>query len=226
MTRCMRHGMWFLLIFAGCIGVVSAQEDSLVVDLPAPEVKGAMSVEQALLQRRSVREFSVGPLELADIAQILWAAQGRTSAEGRRTTPSAGALMPLEIYLVAGKVKGLVPGVYHYLVESHMLRLIRTGDLRESIAAAAHAQTWIADAPVHLFIAADFQRMRGRYGSRAERYGYLEAGHAAQNVYLQCAARGLVTVFVGAFDDRKLQDLFALPAGQIPLGLMPFGRRP
>lgn len=212
-----------LLMSAGCLCISSAQAASGVIPLPPPELKGPMSVEQALQQRRSIREFSGEALDLSDISQILWAAQGKTGSHGLHTTPSAGGLAPLEIYLLAGKVSGMAPGVYRYRVDEHALGRIRAGDLRTQLAAAAHGQTWAGEAPALLVIAADYQRTRKRYGSRAERYVHIEAGHAAQNVYLQCTARGAATVLVGAFDDGEVARVLGLPAEHVPLGLMPLG---
>jgi SagB-type dehydrogenase family enzyme len=193
--------------------------------LPAPQLQGPMSVEQALQQRRSRREFSAEALSLQDVAQVLWAAQGVTDPSGHRTAPSAGARAPLELYLVVGQVTGLPPGVYRYDARAHALLAIHDGDLRAPLAVAAAGQTWMRDAPALLLIAAVLSRTQARYGNRGERYVQLEAGHAAQNVYLQCTARGLATVFVGAFDESLLRQTLSLPAEQTPQGLMPFGRR-
>ncbi len=82
--------------------------------LPTPLYDSQTSVEQALQARRSVRAYSLEPLTLAEVSQLLWAAQGLTHPDGLRTAPSAGALYPLDIYLLAGNVMGLPVGVYHY----------------------------------------------------------------------------------------------------------------
>lgn len=193
--------------------------------LPPPQLQGPMSVEQALQQRRSRREFAADPISLQDVGQVLWAAQGVTDPSGRRTAPSAGARAPLEHYLAVGRVTGLRPGVYRYDPRAHALLEFRSGDLRAALAAAAAGQTWMRDAPALLVIAAVPSRTQARYGGRAEGYVQIEAGHASQNVYLQCTARGLATVFVGAFDEALLRQTLSLPAEQTPLGLMPFGRR-
>lgn len=206
-------------------GAVSAQGDDRRLALPPPDLKGTMPVEQALLQRRSNREFAAAPLGLKEVSQVLWAAQGVTDPRGLRTAPSAGALAPLELYLVAGNVTGLPAGLYRYHPESHALFAIRAGELRPQLAAAALGQSVIRDAPAALVIAAEVQRTRNRYGDRAERYVHIEVGHAAQNVYLQCTASGLGTVLIGAFDDLKMREALGLPAEQVPLGLMPIGRK-
>ena len=192
--------------------------------LPAPSLAGPLPLEQALQGRRSRRGFRAEPLSLADVAQLLWAAQGRTDDAGHRTAPSAGALYPLELILVAGRVDGLAPGVHRYLPDDHALRSVGDGDRRAAVAACTRGQAWVAEAPALLVIAAAPRRTRQRYGERADRFVALEAGGAAQNVYLQAAARGWATVLVGAFDEARLGDAIGLDAERAALGLMPIGR--
>ncbi|HJW12404.1 MAG TPA: SagB/ThcOx family dehydrogenase [Albitalea sp.] len=212
-----------LTLWAGPGHAAPAPPTSDVLKLPLPQLSGPMPVEQALQQRRSQREFTALPLRLEDVSQLLWAAQGVTHPRGYRTAPSAGALAPLEVYLVATQVTGLAGGVYHYQPQTHALLLVRSGDRRAQIAAAAHGQPAVRDAPALLVIAAVYQRTIARYGSRGERYVHIEAGHAAQNVYLQCTARDLATVLVGAFGDTALREALGLPADHVPLALMPIG---
>ena len=194
------------------------------INLPAPNTKGAMSVEEAIRQRRSRRNFSDTPLALAEAAQVLWAAQGLT--EGRkRTVPSAGAAFPLELYVAVGMgtVEGLEAGVYHYLPSGHALERHAEGDIRPMIARASLGQGFLAQAPLDLLMAADLSRTAQRYGDRARRYVDMEAGHASQNVHLQAEALGLGTVAVGAFHDDDVAAAFRLPASLRPLYLMPVG---
>jgi SagB-type dehydrogenase family enzyme len=194
------------------------------IPLPTPRARGALSLEEALRARRSVRDYADEPLSLADVAQILWAAQGITDPRGYRTAPSAGATFPLELYLVVGEVSGLGPGLYRYLPAEHALGPGRSGDLREDLAAASLGQAWVRRAPACLVFTAAFERTTARYGHRGRQYVYMEAGHAAQNVYLQAAALGLGAVAVGAFEDRDVHALLNLPADQELLYLMPLGR--
>jgi SagB-type dehydrogenase family enzyme len=191
--------------------------------LPAPRKDGDRALERALDLRRSVREFSEEPLRLADVSQILWAAQGLGAARGRRTVPSAGALYPIEIYLVAGSVRGIAAGTYHYQPARHRLRETSKGDARREVARVALDQEWVADAPAILVLAAVYERTTRKYGGRARRYVHMEAGHAAQNVYLQAAALDLGTCLVGAFRDAQLKRLLDLPDATEVLGLMPVG---
>lgn len=195
-----------------------------MIRLPPPGLKGAVSVEEAIEARRSRREFSDKSLSLTELSQVCWAAQGITKGYFR-APPSAGALYPLEIYVVVGKdgVKGLPAGVYHYLPERHSLKLHVPKDRRMSLAMAALGQTFIARAPLSLVITAQYGRMTGKYGARGKRYVHMEIGHMGQNVHLQAEALGLATVVIGAFDDAAVAKVLNLPADFEPLSIMPIG---
>ena len=195
--------------------------DSLA--LPEPDRSGVQPLESLLRQRRSVRDYTDTPLALADLGQLLWAAQGITHPRGLRTAPSAGALYPLELYVVAGRIDALPPGVYHYRPDGHRLLPVHGGELRSQLAEAALGQMWLADAPAVVVISAAHERTTRKYGSRAARYVHVEAGHAAQNLFLQAGALGLDTVVVGAFDDDTVASLLQLPDDVQPLLLMPVG---
>lgn len=196
-------------------------EQSIV--LPKPSADGGVSLEATIQQRRSVRQFSKQPLSLADAAQLLWAAQGVTARDGGRAAASAGALYPLELYLVAVNVESLPAGLYHYRTKGHRLRHVGDGDLRKLLAAAALDQSCVRRAPAVLVIAAVYERVAKKYGQQARRYTDIEVGHAAQNVYLQAVARDLGTVIVGAFEDAEVQQVLGLPPDHAPLALMPVG---
>jgi SagB-type dehydrogenase family enzyme len=206
--------------------VASGREDDQRIALPRAETAGKMSVEQALKKRRSVRDFGRGGLSLDDVAQLLWAAQGTTHREGYRTAPSAGAMYPLELYLVVGDVSPLSPGVYRYLPKRHDLVRVTSGDRRSALAAAALDQDWVRRPPAVIVISGIYERSSVKYGRRAQRYTHIEVGHVAQNVYLQATALGLGTVLVGAFRDDEVQEALELPVDHEPLGLMPVGRKP
>ena len=115
------------------------------IELPRPPIAGEL--ERLLEQRRSVRAYERAPLSLAEAGQLAWAAQGMTHLEGLRTAPSAGALYPLELFLVAGDVQGMEPGVYRYLPRRHALARLAEGDRRKPLGRAAYGQEWSADAP-------------------------------------------------------------------------------
>ncbi len=191
--------------------------------LPKPNLDGKISLEKAMLERRSVREFMDAPVTLADLAQILWAAQGTTNPSGFRTVPSAGALYPLEIFVVAGKVDGLTPGVYRYGSKNHELNRTGEGDRRADLCSAALNQSSIGKAATVLVISAVFERTTGKYGQRGIRYVHMESGNAAQNISLQAVSLGLGTVVIGAFMDRAVKSVVGMGPEE-PLLVMPIGK--
>lgn len=194
-----------------------------VLQLPPPRLDGVASLEKTLQLRRSIRRYSAEPLQLTDIAQVLWAAQGVTTPDGRRTSPSAGALYPLEIYLISGQLPDLNAGVYRYQPMGHKLLRLFTGDLRTKLSQAGLHQEAIAKAPVTIAIFAVFERTTTKYGDRGVRYVHLEAGHAAQNICLQAVALGLGSVAIGAFRDGEVQRLIGVETIERPLYLIPIG---
>ena len=195
------------------------------IELPAPTGEGSVAVEEALAKRRSIRSYARSPLTLQEVSQLLWAAQGATDRDGGRAAPSAGALYPLEVYLVATEVTGLEAGIYRYLVEPHRLESVAAGNLRDKLTAAAWGQDWMSRAPAALVVTGVVARTAGKYGGRAGRYVHMEVGAVAENVYLQAAAMGLGTTLVGAFDDQAVAQLLGLAAGEEPFAILPLGRR-
>ena len=144
---------------------------------------------------------------------------------GFRAAPSAGALYPLEVYVVIGKggVVGLEPGIYHYNPHTHALELIKEGDYRDELCAACLGQPWVGKAPVSIVITAIYERTMVKYGKRGIRYVHIEVGHVGQNVYLQAVALGLGTVAVGAFYDEEVRKVLGVSENEHPLYVMPVG---
>lgn len=217
--------MSLLILIPAAPTRASAQEgETVVVHLPAAADPARAPLWRTLHERRSVRDFSARSLDLVQVATLLWAAQGVRGDEGRRTAPSAGALYPLELYLVAGSVIGLEPGLYRYR-PGRAAKLVRVGrgDRRARLAAAALDQASVRSAPALVVLAADPGITARKYGDRARRYVWIEAGAAAENVYLQATALGLGTVLVGAFDDEAVRRVLELPDRLEPVALMPVG---
>lgn len=213
--------------------------ESEIVQLPSPRYDSGTSVEKALNMRRSARSYSEEPLSLSDISQILWAAQGitrRTDAlptkwnpkyewqGGNRTAPSAGALYPMELFLIAGKVGGMPAAVYKYLPKTHSLKKVMNGDKRSQIYDVALKQSPIKEASALLMMTAVYERTAPKYGNRTERYVHMEAGFIGENVYLQTAALGIGTVMIGAFQDEGVRKVLDLPGDESPLAIMPLGK--
>lgn len=211
-----------IIMFCMIASIAAGTESAL--NLPEPRRDGAYPLERALSERRSVREFAEAPLRLEELAQLAWAAQGQAARGGHRTAPSAGALYPLELFVVAGSVQGLAAGAYRYQPSRHALAPVAEGDRRGELAAAAWGQGWIAQAPAILVIAAVERRTTAKYGARGVRFVHMEAGHAAQNVLLQAVALGLGGTVVGAFSDAAVKGAAALQHDAQPLYLIPVGR--
>lgn len=195
------------------------------ISLPQPRLDSSTPVEKALFDRRSVRSFADESLSMEDLAQLLWAAQGITGRAGFRTAPSAGALYPLETYVVAGKVASLPPGIYRYLPEPHQLVGIVSGDRRSDLASAALGQEAVKEAPASIVFSAIYDRTTAKYRERGIRYVHMEAGHAAQNLCLQAVSLNLATVPIGAFFDEDVKRVMHLEGSEQPLYILPVGRR-
>ncbi len=199
-----------------------------IISLPQPKTVGLVSVEEALAKRRSIREYSSKAISIENLSQILWSTQGITEPRwGLRTAPSAGATYPLEVYAVIGinGVSGLDAGVYRYESESHTLRLIVTGDLRDDLSRAALDQAWVKRAPISIIISAVYERTTNHYGERGIRYVHMEVGHAGENLYLEATALDLGCVAVGAFIDEEVHKILHLPEDEEPLYIIPVGHK-
>jgi SagB-type dehydrogenase family enzyme len=221
----MRHALSVFLVVSLVVAPLSAaRTQGAPIKLPDPAKRGTVSVEEALQTRRSVRAYADAPLTLAQLGQILWAAQGITSADGHRTAPSAGATYPLELYVVVGNVTGLSAGVYKYRPQGHELVPHLDGDQRATLARAAIRQGWVTQAPVTLAITAVSERTRARYGERTDRFVAIEVGHVGQNVYLQAVSLGLGTVMAGAIAEDSLAAVLKLDPAERPLAAMPIGK--
>lgn len=197
------------------------------IKLPAPQLKSKFSLEEAIARRRSVRRYHAGAITLSQLGQLLWAAQGITGAGELRAAPSAGATYPLEIFAVLGnRTAGALPaGIYHYQADSHSLAAHLHGDLRQELARAALAQSFVAEAPVDIVICALYPRTSYTYGRRGERYVHMEVGHTGENIHLQAVALGLATVEVGAFVDEEVRKVLKLEEQIKPLYIMPLGKQ-
>lgn len=196
-----------------------------MIKLSKPNYESKTSIEKALLERRSVRNYKNTALQLSEVSQLLWAAQGITEKRsGFRTAPSAGATYPLEVYVVVGNVNDLPCGIYKYKLQEHELVKLKEGDKRAELSSAAFWQSSVKDAPCVLVFSAVYERTTKRYGERGNRYVHMETGHAGQNVHLQAVSLGLGTVVVGAFDDKQVKRVIDMPKEENPLYLMPVGK--
>lgn len=201
----------------------NAENAAKTISLPKPNLDGTVSIEKAIKSRRSVRNYQDKPLTMEQVSQLLWAAQGITSDDNLRAAPSAGALYPMELYVVVGKVDGLDAGVYKYNCNTHDLLQISLGDKRNELSSASLGQDSVSNGVIDIVICGVYERTGAKYGDRAQRYVHMEAGHIAQNIYLQGVALGLGTVVVGAFDDSSVQEVIGAATDEQPLYVMPVG---
>jgi len=188
------------------------------VQLPQPRLDSDMSLEKALAKRRSVRSFKPKQLSPEQLSQLLWAGQGITEKRwGYRTAPSAGALYPMQLYIVT------IEGIYVYEPAEHRLTRIFSGDIRDALCEASLSQGCVRQAACNIVIAASREKLAVKYHARAMRYLLLEAGHIAQNIQLQAVAMKLGAVAVGAFEDEKVKRLCRLEAELEPVLIIPVG---
>jgi SagB-type dehydrogenase family enzyme len=219
------------VLAASAAAAAPAAVETPAIALPAPHADGAVSVEQALATRRSVRGMAERPLTLAEVGQLCWAAQGITDDQGHRTAPSAMATYPLEVYVIADAVADLGAGIYRYQPAGHALVVhagtaALTPPLRDALVAKVVGQDWIKTAPAILVITGTAERMGERFVDRRHDFMCVEAGLAAQGFFLQATALGLCSTYVGGFDPAAARAFLELPAGEEVLAVLPVGARP
>lgn len=184
-----------------------------VITLASPETSGGGPIWDIIRKRRSVRRFGGPPLSEVELSQLLWASQGITARQGRfgfRAAPSAGALYPVETYILINRVMGIEPGVYHYVIGRHALEQLKKGDFGQAAAGAALGQDMLEKADIVFIWSAVFERARSKYKQRAYRYIYMDAGHIAQNTALAAVALGLGSCQIAAFYDDEFNQLLGL----------------
>jgi len=187
--------------------------------LPPPRYESEVSIEKALLERRSIRSYKEEPLTLNELSQILWAAQGITEPKrGLRAAPSPRAVYLLEVYVLPGNVTNLPMGLYRYQPQGHELIKIADGDKKAELFKAA-GQAPIKNAPVALVITGLSEKTQN------PTWMYLEAGHAAENVYLQSVSLKLGTVAMGGFKEEEVRKVLTLPEKERVLYIMPIGKK-
>jgi len=184
--------------------------NSTKIKLPLPKQVETMSVDEAIRRRRSIRAFSRKPMTMEQLSYLLWASTGiqrKESGYEFRTVPSAGALYPIETYLIANNVQGLQKALYHYSIKSHLLEELKSGDFSIAVARAALEEEMFLGAAAIFVWTAIFDRSKWKYRQRAYRYVYLDAGHIAQNLALSATSLGLGSCQVGAFYDDEVNKI-------------------
>ncbi len=191
-----------------------------MIELPKPQLKGKISLEEAVLKRHSVREYENKDLSIQQISNLLWTGQGIIAKKygmSFKTAPSAGALYPMEVYFLNKD------GIFHYIPDGHKIDKKIIKDTRKELCDAALGQECIKNAPLNIVICAVYKRTTIKYGERGIRYVWIEAGHIAQNILLQAVSLGLSGVPIGAFYDDKVKEILNLPDNEEPLYIIPIG---
>ena len=166
-----------------------------------------------LQKRRSLRRYATDVVELPDLSFLLWSSQGITARMGDhflRTSPSAGALYPIETYLVINRVENLDAGLYHFDVRNFQLEKISAEIGIEKAARACLDQDFIRQANLVFFWTAVFRRSMVKYGERGFRYLFLDAGHICQNTLLAAEAIGCGGCPIAAFYDQEANRLLGV----------------
>ncbi len=189
--------------------------DSLQL-LPPPDALEGTLLAEAMMRRGSVRDFTPEPLTLPQVSALLWSAQGVSAPSGGRTVPSAGALYPLEVYVVTDDA------VLRYLPDTNTVEVRNTTQAKAQVAEAV-SNVPASLAPAIVVITGVPSRVTGKYLERGIRYMWMEAGHAAQNLLLAAAALGLGTVTIGAYNDGLVSEALGLSDAEQPLYLIPVG---
>lgn len=171
------------------------------------------------MHRRSIREFTDEPLTINQIGQLCWAAQGITEPNKEfRTAPSAGAVYPIQLYVL------LPEGLYLYQPQKHELSLVIGKDLRYSVFSSSFNQRVVQKAPCTFMIAGNSKKVEAKYRNRGEKFTYIETGHIAQNIHLQAVTLGLGSVPIGVMDAKTIAQICKLPENLDVLYLVPVGR--
>lgn len=187
---------------------------------------------ELIYARYSCRKFKNSPLQLQDIANILFAGYGLRDVKilgndefQERSVPSGGGLYPLELYLLVTNITGLEPGVYHYVISPGLLELINPISLPKSFLQNLFMQQpYVADAPVIIIVTSVIERSMKKYFDRGYRYILLEAGHCFQNMNLMATASKLASLNIGGFFDMDLCKVLGIDVEEeIPLYAMALG---
>ncbi len=180
-----------------------------VIKLNPPDLNRGISLMQALKKRKSTRDISDKKLNLQQLSDLLWAADGVNRSDGKRTSPAAMGIYCIDIYVV------LPEGVYLYDTAKSELKLVAKGDFRKS----AGMQDFVYTAPVNLVYTFTLRNRKNSPATvpqeRRKIWGDVEVGCLVQNVYLYCASEGLASVVRGMLDQKKFGEIIKVKPDQI-----------
>jgi SagB-type dehydrogenase family enzyme len=233
----MKKVVWLIILAGGVISLIGCGSKAEVVNnsdnnggseetmseeyikLPEPDTKGGETLNSVIEERRSIRNYQDGELSLEEVSQLLWAGNGITDRKwGFRSAPSAGALYPVDIYVFNDA------GIYRYEPDGHFLKILSEEDSREELYLASLRQSSVKQADTVFVLVGFVKRTSAKYGDRALRYVFIEAGHICQNILLEVVNLQLGAVPIGAFEDDKIRKILSLDEDAIPIYVIPVGK--
>ncbi|MGM0438839.1 MAG: SagB/ThcOx family dehydrogenase [Patescibacteria group bacterium] len=195
-----------------------------IKELPNPKIKDSLSIEKAINNRRTKRDFEKSMIDLNQLSQLLWAGQGITDpGKTKRAAPSAGASYPFTLYVLVNDVEDLDSGIYKYIPQDHKIKLTQEGNFTKELKKTAFDQSFISNAAVNIVLVAEYEKVTDSYEDRGIRYTHMEAGHIAQNICLQTQSLSLDSVLVGSFNDEELTKLLNLSKNKKPVYVLSIG---
>ncbi len=225
-----------LAIIAAYVGIqLASVEDAVIpatcardsqqsrITLPEPDFKGK-ALEDSISGRRSQRNFSSENITLSELSMLLWAGNGITNEHGLRSAPSAGALYPIDIYVLPSRVAGASCGIYMYRPENHELVLVKEGEFSEEVYETSYGQSHVRNAAVLLVLVSTPKRTTSKYGDVGEDYVLIEAGHIAQNILLESESLVIKSVPIGGFDRNAASSVLGVEGGKEAIYLIAAGK--
>ncbi|MEM6987182.1 MAG: SagB/ThcOx family dehydrogenase [Pseudomonadota bacterium] len=202
----------------------------MTIRLPLERSAAPISLDAALKQRESKRDYLDTSLSLDDLSHLLLAAQGKRDSSGKRHAPSAQEQYPLTNTVVAAKVDGIPTGVYQYNNTGHTMVPLKTGQFVDALERTAIGeQPWIGRAAAVIVLSAYVRSMNAHFAdqpplnARGERNCYIEIGAVSQNVQLVATGLDIGMVLVGGFHNDRVKTLLELPENREPAALFCLG---
>ena len=203
-----------IILFILIVCIMSLNARSLEpIKLPKPTIKGGSSIMESFQNRRSGREYSSKDLSIEDISNLLWAACGINSNDGRRTSPTARNCQEIDVYLIKKD------GAYLYVPADDLLEPVYSGDLRSSVAAG---QDFVNSSPISLVIVGNITKLGGD-NDRNIKLMWCDGGIVSQNINMFCAGHNFSTVTRATMDDKVLREALKLKDSQHLLLNNPIG---
>lgn len=183
-----------------------------------PRVLADVNLEQVLVERRTVRQFSGQAITKVNLSTILAMGAGLGGEKlseppaplvlgglaAQRTYPSGGALYPIELLVYPLRVESINPGFYYYQVLPHRLVSV-SPSLSEDVLLELVNEHPIKEGSALILLFIDFARLSlGKYGEKSYRLALIEAGHIAQNILLVASGLGLGSLPICGFNDEQL----------------------